>query len=99
MTHMMDDTMSAIGSSPAWHAVLAAAMRVAPTEATVFLQGESGTGKEVIARLVHKASPRKQGPFVAGNFGALPGELPAVPPFGYERGALTAPPATKTGGL
>jgi len=43
----------AIGSSPAWQGVLAAAVRVATTEATVFLQGESGTGKEVVARLIH----------------------------------------------
>ena len=52
----------AIGSSPAWLAVLTAAVRVAKTEATVLLQGESGTGKEVIARLIHQVSPRNHGP-------------------------------------
>src|SRR6267142_1141597 len=60
----------AIGSSPAWQGVLAAAVRVATTEATVFLQGESGTGKEVVARLIHQAAPRKHGPFVAINCAA-----------------------------
>src|SRR5262245_3116444 len=60
----------AIGSSPAWQRVLTAAVRVAATEATVFLQGESGSGKEVIARLIHRASPRKHGPFVAINCAA-----------------------------
>jgi len=65
----------AVGSSPAWQRVVTAAMRVAATEATVFLQGESGTGKEVIARLIHRASPRRHGPFVAINCAALPEQL------------------------
>src|SRR5712671_4500201 len=78
----------AIGSSPAWQDVLAAAVRVATTEATVFLQGESGTGKEVVARLIHQASPRKHGPFVAINCAALP-------EFGYERSAFTGAQQSK----
>jgi transcriptional regulator with PAS, ATPase and Fis domain len=79
----------AIGASPAWQAVVAAALRVAATEATVFLQGESGTGKEVIARLIHRASPRRHGPFVAINCAALPEQLLESELFGYERGAFT----------
>src|ERR1700704_6183941 len=87
----------AIGSSPAWQGVLAAAVRVATTEATVFLQGESGTGKEVIARLIHQASPRKHGPFVAINCAALPEQLLESELFGYERGAFTGAQQSKAG--
>src|SRR6267378_1357277 len=87
----------AIGSSPAWQGVLAAAVRVATTEATVFLQGESGTGKEVVARLIHQASPRKHGPFVAINCAALPEQLLESELFGYERGAFTGAQQSKVG--
>jgi two-component system response regulator AtoC len=87
----------AIGSSPAWQGVLTAAERVATTEATVFLQGESGTGKEVVARLIHQASPRKHGPFVAINCAALPEQLLESELFGYERGAFTGAHQSKAG--
>jgi transcriptional regulator with PAS, ATPase and Fis domain len=88
---------AAIGSSPAWRDVVAAASRVAPTEATVLLLGESGTGKEVIARLVHQTSPRKNGPFVAINCAALPEQLLESELFGYERGAFTGAQQSKAG--
>ena len=87
----------AVGSSPAWQRVMTAAMRVAATEATVFLQGESGTGKEVIARLIHQASPRRHGPFVAINCAALPEQLLESELFGYERGAFTGAQQPKAG--
>ncbi len=87
----------AIGSSPAWQSVRAAAVRVAPTEATVFLQGESGTGKEVVARLIHLASPRRHGPFVAINCAAIPEQLLESELFGYERGAFTGAQQSKAG--
>src|SRR5258706_16410893 len=61
-----------IGQSPEWRRVLTKAAQVAVTDTTVFLQGESGTGKEVVARFIHRASPRKNGPFVAINCAALP---------------------------
>ena len=79
----------AIGSSPVWRSVVAAALRVAATEVTVLLQGESGTGKELVAQLIHQASPRRNGPFVAINCAALPEQLLEWKLFGYERGPFT----------
>jgi len=88
---------SAIGSSPAWLDVLGAAVRVAATEVTVFLQGESGTGKEVVARLIHRASPQRLGPFVAIDCAALPEQLLESELFGFERGAFTGAQQSKAG--
>ena len=87
----------AIGRSYAWRYVLTTANRVAATDATVLLQGESGTGKEVIARVIHEASPRKDGPFVAIDCAALPEQLIESELFGYERGAFTGAQQSKIG--
>jgi len=86
-----------IGQSPEWRRVLREAAQVASTDATVFLQGESGTGKEVVARFIHRASPRKTGPFVAINCAALPEHLLESELFGYERGAFTGAQQAKAG--
>jgi transcriptional regulator with PAS, ATPase and Fis domain len=86
-----------IGRSEAWQRVLAKALRVAPTDTTVFLQGESGTGKEVVARFIHQASRRTDGPFVAINCAALPEQLLESELFGYEQGAFTGALRAKAG--
>jgi two-component system response regulator HydG len=86
-----------IGRSPALREVLARAAKVAPTEATVLLTGESGTGKEMVARAVHHASGRADGPFVAINCAALPDTLMESELFGHERGAFTGAERQKPG--
>src|SRR6266851_37424 len=86
-----------IGESAPWQGVLKKATQVAATETTVLLQGDSGTGKEVLARFIHRASRRKNGPFVAINCAALPDQLLESELFGHERGAFTGALQPKPG--
>ena len=86
-----------IGTSAAWSEVVRRATRVAATDVTTCLQGESGTGKEVIARFIHRRSPRWHGPFVAINCAALPEQLLESELFGFERGAFTGALQPKPG--
>jgi two-component system response regulator AtoC len=88
-----------IGESKLWRHVLTQATQVAATQTTVLLLGESGTGKEVVARLLHRGSPRAGGPFVAINCAALPEQLLEAELFGYERGAFTGATQSKPGQL
>jgi transcriptional regulator with PAS, ATPase and Fis domain len=86
-----------VGESDQWRDVLKKATQVAATDTTVLLTGESGTGKEVVARFIHRASPRSRGPFVALNCAALPEQLLESELFGYERGAFTSAHQAKPG--
>ena len=87
----------AVGQSDEWKDVLKKVAQVAPTDTTVLLTGESGTGKEVVARLIHRASARRDGPFVALNCAALPEQLLESEMFGYDRGAFTGAQQSKPG--
>ena len=86
-----------IGRSPVLRETLARAAQVARTETTVLITGESGTGKELVARAIHHASPRADGPFVAVNCAALPDTLLEAELFGHERGAFTGADRQKPG--
>jgi formate hydrogenlyase transcriptional activator len=78
-----------VGSSPALKTVLSSIVKVAPTDSTVLITGETGTGKELIARAIHKASPRASQAFISVNCAAIPQSLIASELFGHEKGAFT----------
>ncbi len=78
-----------VARSPAMARIFTLVENLRQTEATILITGESGTGKELVARLIHDQSPRRRGPFVAVNCGALPLELLEAEMFGHVRGAFT----------
>ena len=100
MSRTLDDCVgfdAIIGRAPKFMAAIESARKVAGTGTTVLLTGESGTGKEVLARAIHQASTRAQGPFVAVNCAALPEMLVESELFGHERGAFTGADRLKRG--
>ncbi len=83
--------------NPQMREILEMVKKVAPYKSTVLITGESGTGKELIAKAIHFASPRSEGPFVAVNCGAIPENLLESELFGHAKGAFTDATYTKTG--
>jgi two-component system response regulator PilR (NtrC family) len=86
-----------VGRSPAIERVRAMVAKVARSQAPVHISGESGTGKELVARMIHEAGPRREGPFVPINCGAIPTELMESEFFGHRKGSFTGAVADKIG--
>ena len=86
-----------IGSSAVTQRLMERVRQVARTDADILMEAESGTGKELLARLVHRSSPRSQRPFVAVNCAGFPDTLLESELFGYMRGAFTGAMASKAG--
>lgn len=86
-----------IGDSPPMQQIYSIINQAAPTNATILITGESGTGKELAARAIHKASQRKNKPFVSINCAAIPDGLMESEMFGHERGAFTGADQVRKG--
>jgi DNA-binding NtrC family response regulator len=91
------DVEGFVAADPRMVEILVTVEKVAPTNATVMIYGESGTGKELIARAIHRLSPRSAKPFVEVHAGALPETLLESELFGYEKGAFTGAVTAKPG--
>jgi two-component system nitrogen regulation response regulator NtrX len=85
----LDDPHTIVGTSKGIEAVRALVTQVAPTPVRVLISGESGTGKELVARAIHRQSPRSERPLICVNSAAIPRELVESEMFGHERGAFT----------
>ena len=98
---LQDATPEMLGQAPAMQDVFRAIGRLSQSHVTVMITGESGSGKELVARALHKHSPRgdtgTKGPFVAINTAAIPKDLLESELFGHERGAFTGARATRRG--
>jgi transcriptional regulator with GAF, ATPase, and Fis domain len=92
-----EETPRMVGSSPALQGIVGQIERVAKTKATVLVRGESGSGKELVARAIHEASDRRNGPFICLNCAALAETLLESELFGHEKGAFTGATEKKIG--
>lgn len=86
-----------LGQAPAMQEVFRAIGRLSQSHATVLINGESGTGKELVARALHRHSPRRDAPFIAINTAAIPRDLLESELFGHERGSFTGAAAQRRG--
>jgi two-component system, NtrC family, nitrogen regulation response regulator GlnG len=91
------DAPEMLGQAPAMQDMFRAIGRLSHSSATVLITGESGTGKELVARALHRHSPRASGPFIALNTAAIPKDLLESELFGHERGAFTGAQAMRQG--
>ncbi|MBY4830093.1 nitrogen regulation protein NR(I) [Burkholderia dolosa] len=91
------DAPEMLGQAPAMQDMFRAIGRLSHSAATVLITGESGTGKELVARALHRHSPRANGPFIALNTAAIPKDLLESELFGHERGAFTGAQTTRQG--
>ena len=85
----LSDSLEPVAVDASSRLIMDLARRVAASDCTVLIVGESGTGKEVLARLIHRASPRAGKPFIAVNCAAIPENMLEAMLFGYERGSFT----------
>jgi two-component system nitrogen regulation response regulator GlnG len=95
--HVSAETPEILGQAPAMQDVFRAIGRLSQSNVTVLITGESGSGKELVARALHKHSPRASQPFIALNTAAIPKDLLESELFGHERGAFTGAQATRRG--
>jgi two-component system nitrogen regulation response regulator GlnG len=96
-TGVVGETPEMLGQAPAMQEVFRAIGRLSQSNTTVMITGESGTGKELVARALHRHSPRAAGPFVAINTAAIPKDLLESELFGHERGSFTGAQALRRG--
>jgi len=89
----------AFGRAVAMRRVFALLPRIAASEATVLIEGETGTGKTLLAEAIHQASPRKAGPFIVVDCGAIPPSLIESELFGHEKGAFTGATTARVGAI
>ena len=90
-------TLTLIGTSKPMQQLREMIAKVARSQAPVHISGDSGTGKELVARLIHESGPRRDGPFVPVNCGAIPSELMESELFGHKKGSFTGAVADKEG--
>jgi transcriptional regulator with GAF, ATPase, and Fis domain len=95
LLHLAGDQI--VGADFGLHEVMQQVRQVAPTESPVLLTGETGVGKDVVANAIHLGSPRRDGPFIPVNCGAIPDSLLDSELFGHEKGAFTGALAQKRG--